>query len=113
MSDFAVLRAPSQVLFGTGMAAAVGPIAARFGRRALVCTDPVIAGTPGFATVRESLEAAGVTVEVFDGAVVDVPMSTIDAAVARGREVEPDAIVAVGGGSVIDLAKVTGLLLRH
>ena len=56
MTEFAVLRAPSQVLFGVGMAAAAGRVAAGHGRRVLVCTDPIIAETPGFATVRESLE---------------------------------------------------------
>ena len=110
MTDFAVLRAPSQVLFGVGMAAAAGRVAAEHGRRVLVITDPVIADTPGFATVRESLEG---DVAVFADAAVDVPRSAIDAAVALGREHAPDVIVAVGGGSVIDLAKVTALLLAH
>ena len=41
MTDFAVLRAPSQVLFGTGMAAAAGRVAAGHGRRVLVITDPI------------------------------------------------------------------------
>jgi alcohol dehydrogenase len=111
MTDFAVLRAPTQVLFGAGMAAAAGRVAADHGRRVLVITDPVIAGTPGFATVLESLGDLDVT--VFSDAAVDVPSSAVDAAVALGAETEPDAIVAVGGGSVIDLAKVTALLLAH
>jgi alcohol dehydrogenase len=110
MTEFAVLRAPSQVLFGEGMAAAAGRVAAAHGRRVLVCTDPIIAETPGFATVRDSLEGE---VAVFSDAAVDVPRSAIDAAVALGREFEPDVMVAVGGGSVIDLAKVTALLLAH
>jgi alcohol dehydrogenase class IV len=113
MTDFAILRAPSQVLFGAGMAAAAGRIAAGHGRRVLVCTDPIIAGTPGFASVRESLEAAGLEIAIFTDAVVDVPRSAIDGAVALGRSHPPDVIVAVGGGSVIDLAKVTALLLAH
>jgi alcohol dehydrogenase len=113
MSDFAVLRTPSQVLFGTGMAAAVGKIAARYGARALVCTDEAVAGTEGFATVLGSLRDAGMQLAVFDAAVVDVPMTTIEEAVAIGRAAEPDVVVAVGGGSVIDLAKATALLLRH
>jgi alcohol dehydrogenase class IV len=111
MTEFAVLRAPSQVLFGTGMAAAAGRVAAGHGRRVLVITDPVIAGTAGFATVVESL--AGLDVTVFSDAVVDVPGSAVDAALALGSAAEPDVIVAVGGGSVIDLAKVTALLLAH
>ena len=111
MTDFAVLRAPSQVLFGAGMAAATGRVAADHGRRVLVITDPVIAGTPGFADVVDSL--AGLDVTVFPEAVVDVPGSAVDAALALGSSAEPDVIVAVGGGSVIDLAKVTALLLTH
>src|SRR6185503_6291536 len=59
------------------------------------------------------LEQAELEVTLFTEAAVDVPMPTIDAAVALGREREPDVIVAVGGGSVIDLAKVTALLLSH
>jgi alcohol dehydrogenase class IV len=113
MTDFAILRAPSQVLFGAGMAAAAGRVAAGHGRRVLVCTDPTIAGTPGFATVRESLAEAALEVTLFMDAVVDVPREAIDAAVALGRAESSDVIVAVGGGSVIDLAKVTALLLAH
>jgi alcohol dehydrogenase len=109
MTDFAVLRAPSQVLFGAGMAAATGRVAADQGRRVLVITDPVIADTPGFATVVASL--AGLDVTVFPEAAVDVPSSAVDAAMSAARD--PDVIVAVGGGSVIDLAKVTALLLAH
>jgi alcohol dehydrogenase class IV len=111
MTDFAVLRAPSQVLFGAGMAAAAGRIAADYGDRVLVITDPVIAATAGFSTVVESLSDLDVT--VFREAAVDVPSSAVDAAVALGRHTEPDAVVAVGGGSVIDLAKVTALRLAH
>ncbi|HEX5780385.1 MAG TPA: iron-containing alcohol dehydrogenase, partial [Solirubrobacteraceae bacterium] len=96
MTDFAVLRAPSQVLFGAGMAAAAGRVAADYGRRVLVVTDPVIAGTPGFATVVESLSG---DVTVFSGAAVDVPSSAVEAAVSAAER--PDVIVAVGGGSVI------------
>jgi alcohol dehydrogenase len=109
MTDFAVLRAPSQVLFGAGMADATGRVAADHGRRVLVITDPVIADTPGFATVVASL--AGLDVTVFPEAAVDVPSSAVDAAMSAARD--PDVIVAVGGGSVIDLAKVTALLLAH
>src|SRR3954452_10282505 len=111
MPEFGVLRAPSQVLFGAGMAEAAGRVAATHGRRVLVITDPVIAATPGFATVLASLSELNAT--VFADAVVDVPRSAVDAAVALGTSIAPDVIVAVGGGSVIDLAKVTALLLAH
>ena len=42
MTEFAVLRAPSQVLFGAGMAEATGRVAASHGRRVLLITGSVI-----------------------------------------------------------------------
>jgi alcohol dehydrogenase len=113
MPEFAVLRSPAEVLFGSGMAAAAGPVAARHGTRALVITDPVIGATAGYATVMDALRAADVETAEFGDAAVDVPMTVIDAAVAAGRAARPDVVVAVGGGSAIDLAKVTALLLAH
>src|SRR6185369_12033577 len=92
-------------------AAATGEVAAEHGRRALVITDPVIAQTPGFATVVESLDQLDAT--VFADASVDVLRSAVDAALKHGEAARPDVIVAVGGGSVIDLAKVTALQLTH
>src|SRR3954453_6539227 len=111
MTGFAVLRAPSQVLFGCGLAAAAGDVAAEHGRRVLVITDPVIARTPGFATVLDSLGALEVT--IFSDAAVDVPRTAVDAALARGQSARAEVIVAIGGGSVIDLAKVTALQPPH
>lgn len=113
MPELAVLRSPAEVLFGAGMAAAAGGVAARHGRSALVITDPVLAATAGYAGVLGSLRDAGLDVFEFAEAAVDVPMATIEAAAAVGRDAGPDVLVAVGGGSAIDLAKVTALLLAH
>jgi alcohol dehydrogenase class IV len=113
MPELAVMRSPDEVLFGRGMAAVVGRTAARHGRRVLVVTDPIIAGTNGFGVVAQALEAASLDVELFDRGAVDVPMDVILAAAECGRAFGPDVIVAVGGGSSIDLAKVTALLLAH
>ncbi|HEX5782350.1 MAG TPA: iron-containing alcohol dehydrogenase, partial [Solirubrobacteraceae bacterium] len=57
------------------------------------------------------VESLSGDVTVFSGAAVDVPSSAVEAAVSAAER--PDVIVAVGGGSVIDLAKVTALLLAH
>ncbi|HSB86058.1 MAG TPA: bifunctional acetaldehyde-CoA/alcohol dehydrogenase [Ilumatobacteraceae bacterium] len=71
------------------------------------------------------MDARGVTEEVrrhLDGArnvrvFADVPIEPDEAAIAAGLDVlakvQPDAIVAVGGGSVIDAAKVMRLLHEH
>ncbi|MEU8797474.1 iron-containing alcohol dehydrogenase [Spirillospora sp. NPDC048819] len=113
MSDFVVLRSPSQVFFGRGMAEAVGRLAAPFGQRAFIVTDPAIAATPGFGRILKSLTAAGLVAQVFDAAAPDVPTGTVADALAAVTAARPDVVVAVGGGSSIDLAKVTALLMSH
>lgn len=106
-------RSPRQIIEGEGSVEAVGELARQFGTRVMVITDHVIAQQPGFATIIASLERAGTEVHRFDEAVSDVPLEVVDRGVARAREVEPDVIVAVGGGTVVDLGKAVGTLLVH
>ncbi|MFM8283181.1 MAG: iron-containing alcohol dehydrogenase [Planctomycetaceae bacterium] len=104
---------PPTVVFGWGRRTEVGPLVARSGGRALV-----VGGRRGFVespareSIAASLEGAGVTHHIV-ATVAGEP--TVDAVVAALRTVASlhrpgDVIVAVGGGSAIDLAKaVAGL----
>lgn len=106
-------RSPRQLIEGEGAIAAVGPLARDLGTRALVVTDPIIAEQPGFRTIVASLEEQDLQVEHFVDAVSDVPLEVVDRCLDHARQVEPELIVAVGGGTVIDLAKVVAALLEH
>jgi homogentisate 1,2-dioxygenase len=53
---------------------------------------------------------AGFEVQVFDGALVHVPESVVAAAVELVGQLEPDAIVSVGGGAATGLGKGIRLL---
>lgn len=59
------------------------------------------------------LEQAGYGVEVFDSAVPEPPVQTALDCFEFARSKEVDAIIGLGGGSSIDLAKVVALLLEH
>ncbi len=78
----------------------------------VIVTDQVMDARGVTEEVRRHLTAAH-NVRVF----ADVPIEPDEAAIAAGVEflgrVQPDAIVAVGGGSVIDAAKVMRLLHEH
>lgn len=106
-------RSPRQLLEGEGTIEAVGYLARDLGHRVLLVSDPIIAEQPGFATIVAALEAAGLEVERFVDAVSDVPLEVVDRCLTRAREVDPDLIVAIGGGTVIDLAKVVAVLVTH
>src|SRR5262249_8028592 len=43
----------------------------------------------------------------------DLPVATVDAALAHTSSQRPEVIVALGGGSVIDCAKAVALLVCH
>jgi alcohol dehydrogenase len=109
----ATRRSPRQLIEGEGTIAAVGPLTSQLGRRALVVTDPVIADQPGYATIVASLADAGVETHAFVDAVSDVPLEVVDRCVTVAEEVDPDVVVGVGGGTVLDLAKVVALLRTH
>ena len=110
---FGALQLGSHILFGAGSIRACGPMAARFGRRVAVCTDQVIVSTPGFAKLVASLESADLELYVFDRGVAELPRATAEQAAAECAAFAPDVVIGVGGGSSIDLAKLTSLLLTH
>ncbi len=100
--------------FGRGGVRHLGHLTSRLGAsRVLIVTDPALIGAGIVDRVKEPLEAAGLSVEVFDGG---EPEPSIDAAVRAiefARGFAPDCILGLGGGSNMDLAKVTAVAVTH
>jgi alcohol dehydrogenase class IV len=113
MTLHAALRIPREILFGKGERAALHAVALRSGKRALVCTDERFAGTTLFAEMMDHLRAAGVEVLVHDRILPDVPRDSVAECVAEVRNFRPDMVIGIGGGSCLDFAKCTALLLTH
>lgn len=80
-------------------------------RRLLFVTDPGLVAIGLVQPVVESLRAASIAVTLFDQVREDPPESVVDAAVAAGRAGAVEGVVAVGGGSSMDVAKVAAALL--
>jgi alcohol dehydrogenase class IV len=113
MSMFGALRLPSSILFGSGQRHAIGAATARFGRRALICTDARLAGTPEFSDMLTDLRDAGVETRVYDQTAPDLPIESVLDCVEKTRDFAPDVVIGIGGGSCMDLAKVAAVLLTH
>lgn len=107
--------AAPRLKFGPGAIAEIGhDVGALGARSALVVTDPRLAATGHPERVAEALRSAGLRVEVHDSAAVEPSDASLAAAVERAKGAAPfDAVVAVGGGSSIDTAKVVSLLLTN
>ncbi len=96
-----------RVLFGPGTLAQAPEELDRLGaRKALVlCTAPQRTQAEQVAALLGP-RAAG----IFDGAVMHVPMASAEAARAAAAAAGADALVAVGGGSTVGLAKAIALV---
>ncbi len=102
------------LLFGRNAARQLGDVARRLGgKRALVVTDPVLVKAGLVERVRGPLEEASVTVEVFPGGEPEPSLRAAEACTAAARQFKPDVVVGLGGGSNLDLAKITAVLLAH
>lgn len=81
--------------------------------RVMVITDACMVRLGLLATTIETIEDMGMTVSVFDGVEPDPSMSLVRRGVAAMQAFEPHVLVAVGGGSAIDGAKVMRLVYEH
>jgi alcohol dehydrogenase class IV len=75
-------------------------------RRVLIVTDAVLMRLGLITPLKETLEAQGMSVAVFDGIEPDPTHTVIAAGGAALKAHRSDAVLAVGGGSSIDAAKV-------
>ncbi|MCX6018969.1 MAG: iron-containing alcohol dehydrogenase [Chloroflexi bacterium] len=103
-----------EILFGRGAAAQIGAEAALRGyARALIITDARLIDAGLAAPLQQSLQAVGVRVDVFAGGAPEPSDVIVDAAAALARETMPDVLVALGGGSNMDVAKVAAAVYTH
>jgi alcohol dehydrogenase class IV len=113
MTLFGTIRAPRELIFGSGQRHALGRIASKLGKRALVVTDARLASDADFLAMVADLEGAGIAVRVDSSTQPDVPVETAQASAAAAKEFGPDLVVGVGGGSCLDMAKCVAILLSH
>jgi alcohol dehydrogenase class IV len=99
------------VQFGAGRLGTLGDIVrAQIGGRAMLVTDPGMMKTGIVDTALAALGSAGVETVVFSDVAADPPESVIQSAAAAAVDAQVDGIVAVGGGSSLDVAKLVAVL---
>ncbi len=103
-----------QLVFGRHATKQLGDIVSRLGaRRVMIVTDTVLAKAGLVEPVHVPLSEAGVVVEVFSGGEPEPSTRAAEAAITMGRDFRPDAVLGLGGGSNMDLAKITAVVLQH
>lgn len=115
MQNF-VLHLPTKILFGKDTITNIGPETAAYGKKVLLVYGSGSIKKNGiYKQVTESLASAGLTAIEHPGVKSNPVLSHVREGVrlAKGHQVE--AVVAVGGGSVIDCAKAicAGAMVEH
>ncbi len=113
-TERAIELATSSIRFGPGVTRELGPdLADRGIRNVLLVTDPYIAPMHPVVTARASLEDAGIRTAVFRNVAVEPTDASFQEAIRAAAAAEPEAFVAVGGGSTIDTAKAANLYTTY
>ena len=107
------LNAVPEIHFGAGRAkslsgdvAAVAPDA----RSVLIVADAALVALGLVAPIRDALEASGATVALYSDIAGEPKATQIDAAAEAARQSGAAALIALGGGSALDIGKVAAAI---
>lgn len=98
---------PTRLYFATGGINQLADHISRYGKRCLVVTTPIIeAVRETYTGIFAALEKSGITITHFSGVQPNPPTYIIEAGWQLCRQHQCDVVLAIGGGSSIDSAKV-------
>jgi len=105
---------PTVIKYGPGAVAGLPATLREFGvERPLIVTDKGIAALPPVTGPAGLMRDAGLAVEVFGGVWGNPTVSQANAGGAAYEAHRADAIVAIGGGAALDVAKCVAVLAHH
>src|SRR4030067_2877437 len=108
------LRSPHLILSGIGASERLGQEAKGIGaRKALVVTDKGVINSGIGKRIKDLLEKEGIGVEIFDEVISDPDIRNVETCIEMGKKGKYDLLVGVGGGSPMDIASITSVMLTN
>jgi aldehyde:ferredoxin oxidoreductase len=102
------------ILFGAGVVQIMGSRAKRLNtKNILLISDPVMETMGRTGAIQKTLEESGISSVVYSEIVPDPPVEEVEKAAQRYREEGCDGLVALGGGSSMDLAKAIAVRISQ
>ncbi len=102
--DLKWFRVPKDIVFGKGTLEYLSTLK---GKKAILVTGGRSMKRFGFLDQAKAyLEKAGMEVTIFDGVEPNPSVETVEKGAKAMQDFEPDWIVAIGGGSALDAAKI-------
>jgi alcohol dehydrogenase class IV len=115
LKDFYQYASPTRVIAGRDLLESTGFEFKKEGaRRVFVVTDAVVRGTGLVEKVEAGVADGGLEVAgVYDDVPQDSSTDVVERCAGAAKEAGADSFLAVGGGSVMDTAKVADALFTH
>ncbi len=101
------------ILCEPGVVAGLGPrLVAEFGRKLQIVTDKGLLAAGLVEPLCRSIREAGGEYVIFDDVVADPPANLVLAAQQQARDDDVEAVIGLGGGSSLDVTKLSALLAK-
>jgi alcohol dehydrogenase YqhD (iron-dependent ADH family) len=111
MENFTAFN-PTTVHFGRGVTDKLGEIAKTYGKKALLMYGKgSVIRNGSYQNVKNQLEIQGIGIIEYNGIKSNPLVDDVDKAAKLAIEFGADMIIAVGGGSVADSAKITAICI--
>ena len=111
MNDFYDLTLPREIRFRTGAAKELPALLPCDAKNILFIAGNHALKSGDAAEITAILEQAGKKVTLISGVPPEPAPAEVDKLIQAGRDAQADAVVALGGGSVIDAAKAAAALI--
>jgi alcohol dehydrogenase class IV len=102
-----------RVFFGWGVLEELRTVPKEFGKRVMVCTDKNLIKSGIAERIEGLLKEGNAEVLVFPDGRPDIDLKLIESCAEAARQFNPDVMIGVGGGSNMDLAKTSAILLKY
>jgi alcohol dehydrogenase class IV len=107
-----LLQLPGRVLYGQGVIEQITErIECTGSKKVLLFSDEVLRGLGMTTPLENAIARAGVSLEIVDNIKAEPSSADVEKTVSSVKEKSPDLLIALGGGSVMDAAKLSAVLL--
>ena len=114
MSGPYLFQVTTQIIYGRHSASRIGEIAGRLGvTKAQITTDEGVTKSGVLDRILTPLKDAGVAICVFDEVEPNPTVHSVDKAAEQFRTQNCNGVIAVGGGSPLDVGKSVGVLATN
>ncbi|MEM8771535.1 MAG: iron-containing alcohol dehydrogenase [Pseudomonadota bacterium] len=103
---------PPEIIFRTGASRDLGVLVSGRFKRPILLTDKGLIEAGLVEPALDAIDRAGLNVLLFDDVAADPPADKVKQAVNAARAHNADGVIALGGGSSMDTAKVVAVLMN-